>query len=243
MSEQETGLGMPVRANRPAWLAVVSLAGIAALAGLVVGLSQDSTRERIAANEARRVLTELSAILPPTLYDNEPHRDMISLDRPGDERRQIWRARRDGKPVAAVLTSLAPDGYSGQIRLLVAVAVDGQILGVRVASHSETPGIGDAIEVRKSPWIGTFSGRSLTDPDEARWRLRKDGGDLDAISGATISSRAVVAATRRAMQYFRLHREEIFATPAETAAGTAQTGTLQADTTRTGTAPTYTAQD
>jgi electron transport complex protein RnfG len=220
MAEQEKDLGMPVRFARPGWQAVLSLAAFAALAGVVLGLARDSTRERIADNEARRVLAELSAILPPSLHDNEPHRDMIVLALPGDESRQIWRARRDGKAVAAVLTSLAPDGYSGQIRLLVAITIDGQILGVRVASHSETPGIGDVIEARKSPWIGTFSGRSLNNPEESRWRLRKDGGDIDAISGATISSRAVVAATRRAMQYFRLHRDEIFAAPSTSAAET-----------------------
>lgn len=213
MAGQEQELGMPVRANRPGWQAVASLAGFAAVAGLVVGLAWDSARERIADNEARRVLVELSAVLPAALYDNEPHRDMIRLALPDDEPRQIWRARRAGKPVAAVLTSLAPDGYSGQIRLLVAVTIDGQILGVRVTSHSETPGIGDVIEADKSAWIGSFDGRSLGEPEESRWRLRKDGGDIDAISGATISSRAVVAATRRAMQYFRLHREEIFAIP------------------------------
>jgi electron transport complex protein RnfG len=214
MAGQEQELGMPVRANRPGWQAVASLAGFAAVAGLVVGLAWDSAREHIADNEARRVLVELSAVLPAALYDNEPHRDMIRLALPDDEPRQIWRARRAGKPVAAVLTSLAPDGYSGQIRLLVAVTIDGQILGVRVSNHSETPGIGDVIEADKSPWIGSFDGRSLGEPEESRWRLRKDGGDIDAISGATISSRAVVAATRRAMQYFRLHREEIFAMPA-----------------------------
>ena len=209
---------MPVRVNRPGWQAVASLAGFAALAGLVVGLARDAARERIADNEARRVLVELSAVLPATLYDNEPHRDMLRLALPDDEPRQIWRVRRAGKPVAAVLSSVAPDGYSGQIRLLVAVSVDGRLLGVRVTSHSETPGIGDVIEADKSPWIGSFSGRSLGDPAESRWRLRKDGGDIDAISGATISSRAVVAATRRAMQYFRQHREAIFSAPASAAA-------------------------
>lgn len=217
MSQQETEVSPPTRRQRAGWRAALSLAGFAALVGLVVGVAWDSTRDRIADNEARRVLAELTAILPPVLYDNEPHRDAITLNLPGDESRQIWRARRNGVPVAAVLTSLAPDGYAGQIRLLVAITVDGQILGVRVASHSETPGIGDAIEARKSPWIDTFAGRSLADPDGNRWRLKKDGGDFDAISGATISSRAVVAATRRAMQYFRLHYEQIFTAPATTA--------------------------
>jgi len=217
MSQQETEVSPPTHRQRAGWRAALSLAGFAALVGLVVGVAWDSTRDRIADNEARRVLAELTAILPPVLYDNEPHRDAITLNLPGDESRQIWRARRNGVPVAAVLTSLAPDGYAGQIRLLVAITVDGQILGVRVASHSETPGIGDAIEARKSPWIDTFAGRSLADPDGNRWRLKKDGGDFDAISGATISSRAVVAATRRAIQYFRLHYEQIFTAPATTA--------------------------
>lgn len=213
MSPTEAELPPPTAAERSSWRAVLSLAGFAALVGLVVGISWDSTRERIANNEAQRVLAELTAILPQALYDNEPHRDVIEMELPGDEPRQIWRARRDGKPAAAVLSSLAPDGYSGQIRLLVAITIDGQVLGVRVTSHSETPGIGDAIEMRKTAWIDSFTGRSLADPERSRWRLRKDGGDFDAISGATISSRAVVAATRRAVQYFDLHREDIFATP------------------------------
>lgn len=213
MSQQETEISPPASPPRAGWRAVLSLSAFAALVGLVVGVAWDSTRERIADNEAQRVLRELNAILPAALYDNQPHRDVITLNLPGDEPRQIWRARRNGEAVAAVLSSLAPDGYSGQIRLLVAIRADGQILGVRVASHSETPGIGDAIEARKSAWIDNFAGRSLTDPAENRWRLRKDGGDLDAISGATVSSRAVVAATRRAMQYFDLHREMIFSTP------------------------------
>ena len=219
MSQQETEISPPLSPQRAGWRAVLSLSAFAALVGLVVGVAWNSTRVRIADNEAQRVLAELKAILPATLYDNQPHRDVITLNLQGDEPRQIWRARRNGESVAAVLSSLAPDGYSGQIRLLVAIRADGQILGVRVASHSETPGIGDAIEARKSAWIGNFAGRSLTDPAETRWRLRKDGGDLDAISGATVSSRAVVAATRRAMQYFRLHREMIFSTPATTSDG------------------------
>ncbi|MBM4221378.1 MAG: RnfABCDGE type electron transport complex subunit G [Gammaproteobacteria bacterium] len=213
MAGPEQDLGMPARAPRPGWQAVRSLVVFAALAGLLLGIARDATRARIADNEERRVLAELSAILPPALYDNEPHRDTLVLELPGDEPRQIWRARRAGQPVAVVLSSLAADGYSGQIRLLVALTVEGQILGVRVASHSETPGIGDVIDARKSPWIRSFDGRSLGQPEESRWSLRKDGGDIDAISGATVSSRAVVAATRRAMQYFRLHREQIFAAP------------------------------
>jgi electron transport complex protein RnfG len=221
MSQQETKISPPLSPQRAGWRAVLSLSGFAALVGLVVGVAWDSTRERIADNEAQRVLTELNAILPAALYDNEPHRDVITLNLPGDESRQIWRARRGGNAVAAVLSSLAPDGYSGQIRLLVAIRVDGQILGVRVASHSETPGIGDAIEAGKSAWISNFAGRSLTDPAENRWRLHKDGGDIDAISGATVSSRAVVAAIRRAMQYFHLHREMIFSAPATTPEGRA----------------------
>jgi electron transport complex protein RnfG len=219
MSQPETEIRPPASPRRAAWQAIVSLAGFAALVGLVVGLAWDATRERIADNEARRMLVELTAILPPTIYDNEPHRDVITLSLPGDEAREIWRARRNDMPVAAVLTSLARDGYSGQIRLLVAITTEGTLLGVRVASHSETPGIGDAIDAHKSPWIRTFAGHSLTDPPENRWRLQKDGGDFDAISGATISSRAVVAATRRAMQYFDLHREQIFAAPATVTEG------------------------
>src|SRR5690606_4959952 len=111
----------------------------------------------------------------------------------------VYRAFRGGEPVAALFNSVAPDGYSGEIRLLVGVRVDGSLSGVRVLSHKETPGLGDPIEVRHSDWITRFSGLSLENPPFERWKVRRDGGDFDQFTGATITPRAVVKATRNTL--------------------------------------------
>ena len=89
------------------------------------------------------------------------------------------------------------------------------MLAVRAVAHEETPGLGDRIDAAKSDWINRFSGRSLADPDPERWAVRRDGGDFDQLTGATITSRAVVNAVRDAALYFQQHRDEIFERPAE----------------------------
>lgn len=190
------------------------LAGIALTAVLLVGGAWQYADQRIADNEARRTLAEISAVLPAGLYDNQPHHDRVLLDTGSGELLPVYRARRHGAPAGAVLTIVAPGGFVGPIRLLVGIATDGSVLGVEVAAHTETPGIGAAIESGKSTWLQVFSGRSPGDPPELLWNVHPDGGDFDAIAGATVSSRAVVSGVRRAVQYFASHREEIFSPPA-----------------------------
>ena len=125
-------------------------------------------------------------------------------------------------PVAVVLALIAPDGYGGPIKLLVGINADGSLAGVRVVNHHETPGLGDAIDTRRSNWILGFTGRSLGDPSPAQWAVRKDGGVFDQFTGATITPRAVVKAVKRALVYFEAHRDTLFAdgkTPEETPHG------------------------
>lgn len=188
---------------------------LAAVAAGVVAVARECTRGPIADNVARESLRQLGEILPADLYDNAPATDVALLPvSAGGEPTPVYRARRQGQPAAAVLTVLTPDGYAGPIRLLVAIRADGRVLGVRVTEHHETPGIGDIIEARRSPWIGVFAGRSLGDPPGSGWKVRKDGGEIDQVSGATITSRAVVAGVARAGEYFAAHENEIFAAPA-----------------------------
>jgi len=203
--------GGPAGARPVAALLLMLLVAAALVAG-----AWRYTRQDIAENVARRTLDEISAVLPENLYDNAPHRDVVLLDTGGGKPVPVYRARRNGAPVAAVLTIVTSDGYVGPVRLLVALAADGRVLGVRVTAHAETPGIGAAIADQDSPWLAAFAGRSLADPPEARWAVRRDGGDFDAIAGATVSSRAVVGGVRRAVQYFVTHQDEIFAPPATT---------------------------
>ena len=202
----------PLTRHEPAGARTLAGLGVILLvATLLVGGAWHYTRERIADNSARRTLAEISTVLPASLYDNEPQKDLVLLDTGSGQHVAVYRARRNGNAVAAVLTVIAADGYVGPIRMLVGIGADGRVLGVRVTAHTETPGIGAAIATEPSAWLAGFAGLSLGAPPEVRWQLRADGGDFDAIAGATVSSRAVVGGLRRAMQYFTTHRDEIFA--------------------------------
>jgi len=122
----------------------------------------------------------------------------------------IYRARKAGQPVAAVLHTIAPDGYRGPIELLVAIGVDDRLIGVQVVRHRETPGLGDAFENRNADWLPKFRGKSLEAPPQQRWAVRGDGGDFDAFTGATITPRAIVKAVRRALEFHRAKDELVF---------------------------------
>ncbi|TVQ74587.1 MAG: electron transport complex subunit RsxG [Chromatiaceae bacterium] len=187
-----------------------------ALFGLVgtalVALVFEGTRERIDANIEAATLASLNEILPADRYDNAILEDTIKLSDPllGGDDRLVYRARREGEPVAAVFTVVARDGYSGNIHILVGVQADGEVAGVRVVSHRETPGLGDDIEAARSDWILDFDGRSLESPPREDWAVKRDGGIFDQFTGATVTPRAVVRAVRNALIYFEDHREQVF---------------------------------
>jgi electron transport complex protein RnfG len=216
MSDVEPRMRETARSLRPG----VLLAAVAAAATGLLVLVYQGTTNRIAANERAYVLRNLADLLPPTRYDNDPLSDQIALLAPGllgtTEPVTAWRARRSGQPVAVILQPVAPDGYSGPIRLMVAIDYDGRISGVRTLSHRETPGLGDAIERRRSDWILGFNGRSLRDPDRSAWLVRQDGGQFDQFTGATVTPRAVVKAVRNALIYFEENRDAIFQAPPDT---------------------------
>ncbi len=177
------------------------------------------THETIEKSAAEERLKLIDEILPRTMYDNDLLASGIKLapaPKIGlDEGGEAWRARKGGQPVAVVLQAAAPDGYAGRIDLIVAVAPDGGLLGVRVTQHRETPGLGDYIDPKKDrnkarPWIGQFMNRR-GDLPAWTWRLRKDGGEIDSMSGATISARAVTNAVGRVLAYVAGHRAQFFA--------------------------------
>jgi electron transport complex protein RnfG len=180
----------------------------------LVALTEFSTSAAIVENERQVLLRNLHALLPRDRLDNDIAADTILipsstlLGTNGDS--TVYRARLRGEPVAAIFRSIAPDGYSGKIHLLVGVYIDGSLAGVRVVKHAETPGLGDAIEARKSSWIKDFSGKSLTNPGPDRWRVKRDGGDFDQLTGATITPRAVVAAVRNTLLYYQQNADMIF---------------------------------
>ncbi len=194
--------------------AAATLAAAVGLAVAALALVHEVTRERVAATNRAQRAAAFDRLLGGQRYDNDLLADWIEVRDPEllgtAEDVRIYRARLAGRPVAAIIESAAPDGYSGPIRLIVAVTPDGRLLGVRVLEHHETPGLGDAIEERRSDWIRSFDGRSLGDPPLPRWKVRKDGGDFDQLTGATVTPRAVVAAVRNTLMFVERRGTTIF---------------------------------
>lgn len=193
----------------------------AATGAALVGLTFDSTDEIIAHNQQLTLLRKLNTLVPADKYDNDLLSDTLIIagdDLLGTRSPSIvYRARKQDQPVAVVLAPIAPGGYNGSIDLLVGIYFDGTLAGVRVVKHRETPGLGDAVEAERSDWILRFNGKSLNDPVSKHWKVKRDGGDFDQFTGATITPRAVVSAVHSALLYFAKHRESLFAsTPATT---------------------------
>jgi electron transport complex protein RnfG len=180
----------------------------------LVALTYENTRDRIAANERATLLRKLHKLIAPGQHDNVLLEDTLAVRDPTllgtEDSVTVYRARKDGEPVSLVIETIAPDGYSGSIRLLVGINIDGTLGGVRVVSHRETPGLGDAIDETRSDWIHVFDGKSLHNPEPAGWAVKKDGGKFDQLTGATITPRAVVKAARNALLYYRQHQETLF---------------------------------
>ncbi len=178
------------------------------------------TRTSIEAAAIEEKMRLIDEVLPRDRYDNTLLKDILR-NPPAPELGQsdpsdIYRARRNGHPAALVLEAVAPDGYAGKIRLLIALGADGTLIGVRVIAHKETPGLGDYIEPKKDrnkerPWITQFNGLNPTAIEEREWKVKKDGGRFDAVAGATVTPRAVIKAVRKAALYVEANRERLFA--------------------------------
>ncbi len=184
----------------------------------VLAFTHDRTEPTITRGQLAAKRALLSQVLPATLYDNDLLASQQSV--PPDallgtrQASALWLARRSGAFSGVVLEVVAPDGYSGNIALLIGIDANGTVTGVRVTAHRETPGLGDYIDRAKSPWIEQFVGKSLMDPQPRDWKVAKDGGAFDARAGATITPRAVVKAVRSALEYFARHRAA-FVAPAQ----------------------------
>jgi electron transport complex protein RnfG len=179
-----------------------------------VAVTENTTRTKIANNERLVLLRNLNALLPAEELDNDIVNDTTTapastlLGKKNDT--IVYRARLQDNPVAAIFNSIAPNGYSGKIHLLVGVYADGSVAGVRAVKHSETPGLGDAIDTQKTDWVFSFNNRSLISPAPSKWLVKKDGGDFDQFTGATITPRAVVLAVKNTLLYYQQNAEHLF---------------------------------
>ena len=193
----------------------VTLAAIAAICTALVATTYHLTKDRIAANEQAFLEQKLAPVLSGISFEGSISESKRVIeaphDLPGREDALIYRVYADGEPVAALFAVTAPDGYAGPIRILLGVDVNGVVTGLRILEHRETPGLGDKIEEGKSDWVYQFNGKSLGNPDIEDWYIRRDGGEFDQLSGASVTPRAVINAVRETLLYFDANREQIFA--------------------------------
>ena len=193
----------------------------ASFGAMLVGLTFNQTEDDILYNEKLTLLKKLNNIIPAQSYDNDLLLDTISLKADTllgtQEDTLAYRARKNKQNIAVVYSTIAPNGYNGPIHLLVGVKADGQLAGVRVVKHRETPGLGDVVSISHSNWILDFEGKSLSQPDEKGWKVKRDGGVFDQFTGATITPRAVVKAVHNALLYFDRNQNMLFSAPPDKA--------------------------
>ncbi|MCR8547478.1 electron transport complex subunit RsxG [Salipiger sp. P9] len=189
---------------------------------LILAAADDLTRAAIAARAAEDLHASLAQVLPPAQPEADPTAQTRRLEDAEEGSVPVYLATEAGQ-IRAVAFELTGYGYGGAIRVLMGLAADGTILGVRVLSHAETPGLGDKIETAKSDWIQGFDGRSIGAPGPEGWKVRKDGGVFDQFSGATITPRAVVSTVHRGLALFERHRPELLA-PVTASPSTRETG-------------------
>jgi len=202
----------------------VVLALFALVTSLILATTNELTYERIEQSEREAAQRALLEIIPLERHDN----DMLMDVQPVPE--QFWAtlglkkggnihiARDQGQPVAAIIPAVTPDGYSGAISMIIGVNFNGSVAGVRVVDHRETPGLGDKVDLKKSDWILSFNGKSLVNPQASGWTVKKEGGDYDQFTGATITPRAVIKQILKTLQYFEDDRERLLQTAAANAA-------------------------
>ena len=182
---------------------------------LCLAFIHEQSKGKIEVNEAIEKMKSFAQVLPANAYDNKLLEDFVTVPAGGElnnrDATKIYVARLAGVATAVILETTAHDGYSGDIKLLMAVRNDGSISGVRVIAHKETPGLGDYIDILHGDWIKSFDHLSLTMRPSAQWKVKKDGGQFDYMAGATITPRAVVNITQAALHYVEANKAQLFA--------------------------------
>ncbi len=193
----------------------VLLGGFSTLATALLVAGNIATQDVIEQRHKEDLLDSLAQVVPQERYRNDLLSQPLEIVDDNGNAVTVYRGT-VGADVNALAYEISGQGYAGEIRLIMGLDAEGKVLGVRVLSHAETPGLGDKIEVAKNPWILGFNGLSLGNPPEAEWGVKKDGGRFDQFSGATITPRGVVKAIKQGLAFFRAHRTELLNPPAET---------------------------
>lgn len=201
----------------------IGLALFAFVTAGVIAIVQSNTKQTIIANIAQAQARALYEITPQNTLDNDLLSDTLAIGEsmqsgdlntdllgPIGKDAKIYFAQKDNQTHTLLFPVVAPDGYTTNIQLLVGISIEGKIAGVRVIDHKETPGLGDKIELKKSPWVLSFNGTSLLAPETDNWKVKKDGGEFDSFTGATITPRAVINAVKNSLIFYQQNKQQIF---------------------------------
>ena len=202
MNEQKNKTGSPI----------IPLVVTGVLVCLVVILVFVLTHDRIMENIHKQNMQILDTVMPIE-HDNEIDHDekvITDTDRFGDEEIHVYRVRKNQQPKGVIFMPVPAHGYSGKISLVVGVDYDGKITGVNVLKHRETPGLGDRIDPAKSNWLERFTGQTYSADAMDQWQVVADGGKFDELSGATITSRGVLNAVRKTLEYYQANRDHLY---------------------------------
>lgn len=194
----------------------IGLAIFAIVTAGAIALTHAATKQKIIENRELAQAKALYEIIPQSSIDNDLLRDTstinnassIGYEGPVD----VYIARKQGEVTAVILPVIAPDGYTGNIEMIVGINVDGSMAGLRVLAHQETPGLGDRVDLKKSDWVLSFNDQRLESDTDSSWAVKKDGGQFDQFTGATITPRAVVNASKRAILLFNQHKAQLLIT-------------------------------
>ncbi|MCR6632774.1 MAG: electron transport complex subunit RsxG [Magnetospirillum sp.] len=197
--------------SKPTYIHAIILGAFCLGFGVMLAATDMVTAEPIAQRALEDKQNALGKVIPAAIHDNNPVQDTLVVKTHEGKDRTIYRATRGGK-VTGIAYQIEGSGYAGEIRLMLAVDAEGKVLGVRALAHKETPGLGDKIEVAKTDWITRFTGLSLGNPVVDKWKVKKDGGQFDQFSGATITPRGVVKAIREGLEFFAENKTQLLET-------------------------------
>ncbi|TDO98810.1 electron transport complex subunit RsxG [Marinomonas balearica] len=191
----------------------IGLGIFAVLTAGLIAITHQVTESTIKENIIQAQIDAFNEILPKNRYDNDLPNSMIELAPDpllgSPDPITAFIAKKDSQVSAIIFETVAPQGYNGNLNLLVSIDRNGVVTGTRVISHKETPGLGDKVDLKKSNWILSFANTSLRSPEQDKWHVKKDGGDFDQFTGATITPRAIVRAVKNTLMYFDKNQAEL----------------------------------
>ncbi len=190
------------------------LAAFALAVTAIVALTHQATKSEISEQERKQLLRILDQVIDANSYDNALYKHCVPvLSRQflgRDKQQRAFIALKGNQPIAIAIETTAPNGYSGNINILVGISKMGVVTGVRIQNHQETPGLGDKIDLAKSSWVESFNNKSSNGAKDPDWQVKKDGGEFDQFTGATITPRAVVQAVNKSLIFFKNNKDLLF---------------------------------